>query len=168
MTRPSEKQLDRALDDAIRTNADFTQWFLSRTKFAAEDALYLDSRSNHPWSKFPIGIRNAETGLSDTVQKEGETDILVIFVTHAKKRFAIHIENKRGSGKFTPLQPELYRARAAAWKGNPKYGSYEDWEIILVAPRSFYERFRSEAEKFDRFIAYEEIAAYLPLFKIHT
>lgn len=86
------------------------------------------------------------------------------FVVSTKRRIALHIENKLVSGSFTHLQPELYAARAAAWKGNPKYESYEDWETVLVAPQSFYERYAKDAGKFGRFISHEELANFIPEF----
>ena len=87
-----------------------------------------------------------------------------MFETQTHKRIALHIENKLASGSFTPFQPEIYAARAAQWKGNPKYQSYEDWETVLIAPRSFYARYIDDAKKFGRFIAHEDIANYIPVF----
>jgi hypothetical protein len=108
-----------------------------------------------------VPINNSETGELETVIKEGETDVLVVFETQTHKRIALHIENKLASGSFTPFQPEIYAARAAQWKGNPDYQSYEDWETVLIAPRSFYARYIDDAKKFGRFIAHEDIANYI-------
>ena len=77
---------------------------------------------------------------------------------------ALHIENKLGSRAFTQYQPELYAARAKTWAPNPKYESYQAWQTVLVAPRSFRERFPMDAGKFDVFIAHEDIAQYVPEF----
>ena len=97
-------------------------------------------------------------------------DVLAVFetTTEPKCRFALHIENKLATGNFTQLQPELYAARAAAWSGKPKYQNYESWETVLVAPRSFYERFRNDASKFNRFIAHEELADFIDEFGTQT
>lgn len=111
---------------------------------------------------------NPQTGDQETVIKEGETDVLVVLEDFAKRRVAIHIENKLASGHFTSFQPELYAARAACWKGNPKYCGYEDWETVLVAPQAFYDRWKTEAAKFDRFVPHEEIALHVPLFAIQV
>jgi hypothetical protein len=101
--------------------------------------------------------------MTEIFSGEGETDVLVVFETDAQ-RFALHIENKRLTGRFTPKQPELYRERARAWANQGKYGNYDAWETVLVAPQAFYNRFRIEADKFGCFIAHEEIAKQIPLF----
>jgi hypothetical protein len=106
--------LDQELEKAFRDNADFRNWFLSRTRFAGRATSYVPSRSDHPWGKFPIELPNPETGVSEIVNKEGETDVLVVLESNEKVRIALHIENKLGSGRFTKFQSELYQARAAA------------------------------------------------------
>lgn len=168
MPKPSEKELDKAIEEAFKTNPAFTDWFLSKSKFANEAANYFWSRSDHPWGRVEVTSINPETGLNEISIREGETDILVVFKADSSKRFAIHLENKIASGKFTPGQPELYLARATAWLDNPKYGSYEDFEIILVAPQSFYDHNLAEAQKFHRFIPHEEISTYIPVFGCST
>lgn len=168
MTRPTEKNLDHALEDAFKESPSFTRWFLSRTKFKDEEAAYHWSRSDHPWGKVELTVVNTRTGDRETVVREGETDILVVFETPAKRRIALHIENKIASGSFTPLQPEVYAARAALWKGDSKYDCYEEWETVLVAPRQFFDRFKAEAEKFDKFVSHEDIAVHVPLFSVQA
>src|SRR5690348_12756977 len=118
MAKPTEKDLDRALEEALKTNPVFTEWFVGRTKFRDLGASYLWSRSNHPWGRFEFSVLNPQTGDQETVIKEGETDVLVVLEDFAKRRVAIHIENKLASGHFTSFQPELYASRAACWKGN--------------------------------------------------
>ena len=166
MTARTEKHLDQALNRALMEHPEFAQWFLSKTKFFEEDAKYIWSRANHPWGKVNLEVLNTETGSIEVIEREGETDVLVVFETNQKRRVALHIENKLESGRFTHLQPELYAARADAWKGNPKYEAYEDWETVLVAPQSFYERHSKDAHKFGRFISHEEIATFIPEFAV--
>lgn len=166
MTARTEKQLDHALNRALLERPEFAQWFLSKTKFLEEDAKYIWSRANHPWGKVKIEVLNTETGSTEVIEREGETDVLVVFETSRKRRVALHIENKLESGRFTHLQPELYSARAAAWKESPKYENYEDWETVLVAPQSFYERHSEDARKFGSFISHEELATFIPEFGV--
>jgi hypothetical protein len=161
---PTEKELDQAIEAAFKDSPSFTRWFLSRTKFKDDDASYYWSRSNYPWGKAELNTVNAMTGARESVVREGETDILVVFETPNKRRVALHIENKLASGSFTLLQPEVYRARAAKWKSDPRYCNYDDWETVLVAPNIFFDRFRAEAAKFDRFVPHEDIAIHVPLF----
>lgn len=166
MTKVTEKMLDRELDIALRANGDFVTWFLDQTKFKGLGASYVWSRSDHPWGKVAVPVPNPETGVVELTMREGETDILAVFEASGVGRFALHIENKLASGKFTELQPELYAARSVAWRGDEKYQSYVDSETMLVAPRAFYERWTADAAKFDRYVPHEEIARFIPLFRI--
>ena len=152
---------------AFQESPDFVRWFLGKTKFNDLGAAYFWSRSNHPYGGAEVPVPDAGNGTPGTVIREGETDVLVVFDTPASGRVALHIENKRLGGHFTDLQPQMYRARAAKWSGDPKYGSYGAWEIVLVAPRQFCERNAVEAAKFDRLVTHEQIAAHVPLFGIN-
>lgn len=107
-------------------------------------------------------VRDNESGGSREESREGETDVLVVFEDSLSgKRFALHIENKTATGAFTPLQPEMYRVRAEAWLGKSNYGSYEDFETMLVAPQAFYDRNAEGSSLFDRFVPHEEIAEFV-------
>ena len=165
MTTHTEKQLDHALNHAFIERPEFTRWFLSKTKFFAEDAKYIWSRANHPWGKVKLEVLNTVTGATEVVQRESETDVLVVFEVSPTRRIALHIENKL-KARFTYLQPEFYAARAEAWKCNPKYENYEDWETVLVAPQYFYDRHSKDAAKFGRFISHEELATFIPEFSV--
>ena len=162
----SEKALDRALGIALGGSEAFLRWFLSRTSFADEVVERVLVRSDWPWGKVEVRLWNAASQSYETTSREGETDLLIVLQSQRRGRFALHIENKLSSGKFTDLQPELYRARAAAWARNSRYGDYEEWETILVAPISFYERNQYEARKFNRFVSHEEIAMHIPEFRV--
>ena len=165
MTMPTEKQLDHALNNAFVEQPEFARWFLSMTKFSEVDAKYLWSRADNPWGKVKLEVYNSETGVIETVEKESETDLLVVFEVSPALRIALHIENKLASGRFTHLQPELYAARANAWKGNPRYENYSEWETILVAPLSFCKRNSEDVEKFGHVIFHEDLAHYIPEFR---
>jgi len=169
MQKVTEKQLDKAIAAAF-SNPDFATWFLSHTRFASNNSTNMWSskwsRSNYPWSIISLTMIDPETGESSTLSKGSETDILVLFEDTHKKRIAIHIENKLRGGAFTPLQPEFYHARAAQWKDEPKYGSYTDYEVVLIAPQEFYDKNKNECEKFHRFISHEAIGAHIPEFQV--
>ena len=149
----SEKQLDKIFADALRDSEEFRAWVLSRTKFGNRDAEVVIIRSDHPWS------RSRLTG------RDSETDILLVLRDRlTAETFALHFENKRANGSFTPLQPETYQERARQWLGLPKFGAYTDFECVLIAPRAFHSANHDKAEIFDRYIAYEDIAKILPGF----
>jgi len=153
MERFTEKDLDKAIEAKFRKSGEFVTWFLSRTKFANRAANLVHLRSNHPWYQ------------SETTGVQSETDILVVFEdAGGSNRFAIHIENKLSSGSFTENQPDLYRERAAEWVGREKYGNYDDFEVVLIAPRAFYERNGDQCRIFDRYVAHEDIAEFIPEF----
>ena len=109
-------------------------------------------------------MENPETGELESITRDSETDVLVIYETIQGNRLALHIENKLANGKYTPYQPEFYPRRASAWLDNEKYGGYSDYETVLVAPIEFYSNNFSESQIFDRFIPYEEIGLLLPEF----
>lgn len=159
-----EKQLDVALDQALRSDQSFLQWFLSRTKYARRGAKYFWSRADHPWGTIDFTLIDAETGVKVVTRRECETDVLLVVKASDGEHLAVHIENKLGLGRFTASQPEMYRQRAEQWKGRPKYQSYTDFVTILVAPEAFRHGNQAQAAVFDVFISHEEIAAYIPLF----
>ena len=162
--RSSEKALDHELALVLRDNANFQQWFLGKTRFANRPSKCVLSRSDHPWTTVTIEVRNAITGEPESIQRQGETDILVVFEDDSGKRFALHIENKLAGGKFTNHQPEGYPKRAEKWVGREEYGNYTEWETILVAPVAFKERVSGQAANFGVYISHEEIAEYIPSF----
>ena len=166
MKKPTEKELDISLEENFKSSKEFGNWFLSKTKFKNLELDYVWSRSNYPYGKSEVTVLNTVTGLTELTSKEGETDVLVVFQGPDQIRVALHIENKLVSGRFTDLQPELYAARAEKWKLNSRYGNYGDWESVLIAHQSFYDRNLHEAKKFNTFISHEEIGTILPVFSI--
>jgi hypothetical protein len=166
VTEATEKDLDLALENAFKESPEFASWFLRRTKFSDIDAHYHWSRSDHPWGRIALDWTNPETGVQEVVIKESETDVLVVYMNKDGTTYALHIENKKKDGKFEPLQPDMYPYRARQWLGNPKYCSYTDFQTVLVAPKEFYERNKSDADKFDCYVSYEDIAERIPDFRI--
>ncbi len=160
-----EKELDLAFEKAISGNEEFRRWFLSRTQLGSAYPDLVWSRADHPWGKVKVLLPNLASGALEMIEREGETDVLLVFKGAGGKRAAFHVENKRSSGSFTPHQPEVCAARADHWVGNPSYGGYQVWETVLLAPRSFYERNLADARKFQTFISYEDVAAFIPSFR---
>jgi hypothetical protein len=153
----SEKKLDALFDAKFRECAEFASWFLSRTKFRDRSARLVLLRSNHPW------YQSKRTGV------QSETDILVVFEDQdTAARFAIHIENKLANGKYTNNQPQLYHERANDWRHMAKFGNYDDFEVVLMAPRAFYNRHLEQSQIFHRFVPYEDVAKYIPEFGVEV
>jgi hypothetical protein len=149
----TEEQLDARLHAYLESSQEFLTWFLGRTKFAGRRIRILLLRSDNPWYQ------------SKRTRKQPETDILLVLEDlDTNDRFALHIENKLANGKFGEDQPELYHERAEDWRGVAKWGSYADYEVVLVAPQCFFERNREKAELFHRFIPHEDIALFVPEF----
>jgi hypothetical protein len=139
MPTVKEKGFDKALEHELRTNPQFAAWFLNKTRFREQKATCVYSRSNNPYGKVPFEELNQLTGQMATGTRESETDVLVVFETDDnKRRFALHIKNKRAGGKFTPRQAQNYKDRAKHWMGKSKYRNYEEWATVLVAPGKFH------------------------------
>jgi hypothetical protein len=162
-----EKDLDAELDAALRDNESFRAWFVNKSKFKGKSPRYLWSRSDNPWCKVELPLPDPVTGELQSHKREGETDVLFVFEFPSEpgRRLALHIENKRASGRFTKYQPEVYAARAKYWLQNSEYGNYDDWDILLLAPISFHKRYAVDAGKFGSFVSHEEVGEFLPLFR---
>ena len=165
--RKVEYELDLAFAEAVRTSETFAHWLLRQTKFAAlvpeTFLLHEEQRVRHPanwwrhwWCRVP------ELG------RDSETDVFLVFENGVGgERFALHVENKPTTGRFTKVQPESYGPRARYMAGEPKYLNYRQWETVLIAPKAFMDRYADEAAPFDRRIAYEAIAEHVPAFRWH-
>ena len=141
---------ERAFAAKIQESPAFVDWLLGQTKFAGTAVRIALVRSDNPW------YRSKSTGI------ESETDILLVFERiDGLSRFALHIENKRMSDKFRPRQPQLYHERARDWMHMPKWGDYDDFEVVLIAPREFYRRNKEAADVFHRFIPHEQISEHV-------
>lgn len=164
----SEKQLDAALEHAFKSDPEFARWFISKTRFADRSATYHWSRSDHPWGRVAYVVADPKTGAEVSSIKECETDVLVVFKANDGEHIALHVENKLGTGRFTAHQPELYAVRAKQWQGDPKYGSYTDFDTVLLAPRAFIQGNADQARHFGCVISHEELAEYLPQFSTYA
>jgi hypothetical protein len=149
----SGKMQEKAFAKKVRQSPEFVNWLLSKTKFKGVDAEPTLIRSDNPW------YQSLKTG------RQSETDILIVFERRDRtQRFALHIENKQAKETFRPDQPELYHERASDWTNMPKWGSYQDYEVILIAPHMFYARHKEKADIFHRYVPHEEIAKFIPEF----
>ncbi len=162
--RKDEKYFDKALEKAFNENEEFAEWFLSRTKFRGTTAKVCWSRSDHPWARLTFSSIDPITQEEKTITRDSETDVLVVYESDSGERLGVNIENKLSNGSFEPYQPETYKVRAKHWIKNPKYGDYEDFDTVLVAPRTFFDRNLDAAKLFGSFVSYEEIAVYVPDF----
>lgn len=152
--KPTEKMLDKAFENKIKSSEAFASWFLNKTKFSNRPCSLAFSRSNNPWY----------TGIWKGKKRDSETGVLLVFEDRtAKEHFAIHIENKIGS-RFTEDQPEIYHQRASDWINRPKYKNYQDFEVVLIAPRAYYESNLEKAKIFHHYVSHEEISRFIPEF----
>jgi hypothetical protein len=165
----NEDLLCRAFAEKIRQSAEFLHWVLRQTKFIenlsnaqllyeeqvrSRPRVQLDNWWRHWWCKIP------DSG------KEGETDIFLVFEDiQARKRFALHIENKKDS-EFLDGQPDGYRTRARLKMNDPRWLNYTDFETVLIAPAAYRAIQRASCDEFDRFISYESIAPFVPEFRL--
>jgi hypothetical protein len=161
----SEDQLCLAFAEQVKNSAEFAKWVLNRTKFKQyqesarllhEEQMQIRPRKfwrRHWWCHVP------------ELAKDRETDIFMVFeVVKTKYRFALHIENKKSLGRFLEGQAEAYEARALHMMKRPEYLNYEEFETVLISPRSFRARYGTECDLFDSYISYEDVAKYIPEF----
>lgn len=158
-----EAELDHAFADALQASPAMQDWLLAGGRFGrfsgkarllvSEQAVARRGAKHwwkHWWCKLPDG-------------RDSETDIFLIFEADGQ-RFAIHIEDKPLHGKLTLEQATGYRRRAAFMANKARWLDYGDFETVVIAPATFLEANAVCVGQFDRALAYEEIAAFVPLF----
>jgi hypothetical protein len=148
--RQNEKELDRVLGLALRTDDEFLLWFIGHTRFAGRYSRRILIRDDYAWGA-PLGGQS----------KFRETDILLVCEDASNVRFAIHVENKGPKRGFDPGQARDYPLRAEAWARVDKWGGYSEWECVLVAPASHLSSYPEECAFFDTHISYEAIEGRL-------
>jgi len=161
---PSEKELDKALESALRDDKEFRDWFLDQLPNKTDYKELVLCRSDHPWGKIRAILPNENTGALEPIERESETDILAVFENSKGIRVGVHIENKLALGSFTRYQPDLYAARAEQWMGRKAYGAYHHWLTVLLAPKAFIEAYESDCRKFQIRITHEQLAEKIDLF----
>jgi hypothetical protein len=161
--RYSEDALCEVFADKLVGSDAFRLWLLMQTRFAgeAETARLLDREQmdlrprkrwwRHWWCHVPA------------LDHQRETDIFCVF-DGQNRRFALHIENKLGLGRFLPGQAEGYAPRAAHMAGKAAYLGYTDYETLLLAPAAFVARFSTDCAHFDRIVTHESLVPFLPEF----
>lgn len=164
----TEDQLCELFAEKVKDVPQFTAWLLRLTKFAPyasharllhDEQMSIRPRNRwwrHWWCNAP--------GLT----KQGrETDIFMVFeVTEPIPfRFALHVENKLGNGRFTDGQAQDYSVRASAMTDRADYLNHTDFTTILLAPKKFVDRFPIESEQFDVFLSYADVSTWIPQFK---
>jgi hypothetical protein len=165
-----EHQFAAPLAETLATNSAFRAWLLQRTKFAdrGESRILLDemralrTTRDAPWWK------NYFTGSCDCFGCAGgrETDVFAVLEDVKGTRFALHIEIKQPSDRFSPKarQAERYRARAECWASSaPRtIPSHSEACTILVCSETKRGSFAAEIMGFDHCLTFEEIALSFP------
>ena len=90
---------------------------------------------------------------------------MVFEIDESKKRFALHIENKKNSGSFAIGQADAYRIRAQHMANKREYLNYEDFTTVLISPLAFRIKYQRACDLFDCHVSYEDIANFVPEFK---
>jgi hypothetical protein len=161
---PTEDELCAAFAERAKKSPTFVTWLLQKTKFAPfayntrllhEEQVAIRPRKQwwrHWWCHVP------------ELKKDRETDIFMVFERTDGARFALHIENKRDNYRFNEGQAAAYTPRAIHMSNKVEYLNYADFSTVLLAPRRFRERFASDCALFEVFIAYDEVAQFVPAF----
>jgi hypothetical protein len=132
--RKYERDIDVLLAEEFDVNPAFAQRFLRLTRFAGEQAQ----------------VAEVFVSKSDNL---GESDLVVIYITKAERRFALFIEDKVDA-PLQPTQAERYRSRADRDQAR---GLFSEYEVLLCAPAYYIEN-RVDLHGFDRRLAFEQIA----------
>ena len=165
----TEDGLCRIFAEKVRTSPQFAAWIIGRSKFAqfsaASRLLYEEQVARRPKVKPQNWWRHWWCTIPG-LNEQRETDIFLTFeTTGVPKRFAIHIENKKGDGSFLPGQAEAYFPRAAFMLNQWKYLDCSDFETILIAPSNFVQFNKSQCGLFGCQLSYEEIGDFIPEFR---
>ena len=104
MAQRTEKTLDQALNRAFQMPTRFPQLVLQQDEVWQRSQLSLVP--SRPWGKVSLEVRNPTTGALEVIEREGETDVLVVATIGPGRRVALQLENKLGSGKFKQFQSE--------------------------------------------------------------
>jgi hypothetical protein len=141
---------------ALANNAAFREWLLLKSEFSEfSDARILHeeisahrSNSAAEWWRFHFTEKCRCEGCSGK-----ETDLLAIFESKSRIRFALHLEVKQPTDTFKSdgVQSRGYPLRARCWVDNPP-------TRVLPHHKTSTGLFFSEAKR-------EEYAAHLPNFK---
>lgn len=146
-----EKQLNAALETAAKDLPELCRALLTSVGENDDNLRYHWSRSENPWYR----------GWWQGRKRDSETDILIVFESHFdKSRFALHIENKVAAD-FQPDQPELYHTRGQDWIGLPKWGNYQSFKTLLIAPAAYLSTNTVQAKRFDGELSHEEISQFV-------
>jgi len=163
----TESDYDRAFATAMRDREDFRNFVLGHTKFGDFQARVMADeqaaarKAKHWWKHWWCRVPELE--------KDSETDVFLVFErADSLERFALHVENKMGNGSFTQNQAESYAVRAKhMMRMHERLFGYIDFDTMLIAPQSFQERHKEQAELFGAYLSYEEIGHYIPDFLLH-
>ena len=161
---PTEKELDRALHASLEHDQAFRAWFVRQLSKGLNYPDFVSCRSDHPWGKVRAILADPTSGALRAQAMESETDVLLILTNSEGAHLGVHIENKKLGGSFTDNQPELYAARAEAWRGSEHHGSYDEWETVLIAPAAFISAYPVDARKFITRVTHEQLADRLPIY----
>jgi hypothetical protein len=147
-----EKDFDLLLEQALWEKADLRSWLVAACGVPGHDWRCAWSRADHVWT----------TVLDEHGKKwEGETDVLIVLENENHERLALHIENKQPGRLFEEGQAVQYPLRADKLKAREKYGDYESWRTVLVAPKQLCEDNPDEAGRFNAVVDYHELEDWL-------
>ena len=153
--------------DALVEDSAFRSWVLGRTKFAAsaQNARLMNEemrrqRSSATWWRSHFTEKCRCQGCSGQ-----ETDLLAVFET-GTDRFALHVEIKQPSDKFSTKRPQAinYGLRAKCWVASAPASvlTHSDAATILLCSGSKLAEYALHAGEFETVMTFEEISAAFP------
>jgi hypothetical protein len=171
---PSEDTLCRLFSEHLKSSQEFASWVLNQTKFAGYSStarlLHEEQVLQRPHVLPERWWRHWHTSKVKTGTGQ-ETDIFLVFeISERKERFSLLIENKRRI-KLSPLEAEKFREQAEAYKprgqftlGKTEFLGCNDFDTVLIAPHKFRAAHRATCDLFSSYLAYKDIAEFIPEF----
>jgi hypothetical protein len=154
----------------LALNAAFCSWVLQRTKFASDgnDARLLHeemrtrrSGSSENWWRSHYTEKCRCEGCSGQ-----ETDLLAIFEAADAKRFALHVEVKQPTDRFSTKRDQAgnYALRAKCWatRAPAAVVPHSDAATVLLCSALKLDEYAPHAAKFGTVITFEGVAEAFP------
>lgn len=159
-----------AFANALVEDQDFSAWVLRRTKFRElaqqarllhEEMFSTRSKAATTWWRSHFTEKCRCPGCSGQ-----ETDLLAVFETNAKKRFALHVEVKQPRDRFPAhkRQGVGYGIRAACWAASAPVNvvQHSESSTLLLCCETKVQAYGENASDFDAVITFQQIAREFP------
>lgn len=160
---PTEKELDRSFETAIHGNDAFRAWFLSQTTHGSNYADLVITNSRHPWGKVRVMLADPDTGALGFQDREGETDILLVFGALADG-WAFTSKTRRQAEHSRPISPSSTPHAQSTGATAKNTATTTPGRRCYWRPGACSTSTLTTAREFNTRIAHEDVALFVPAF----